>query len=384
MARDLFDPEHRAFADVVRTFVAKEIDDQYQDWERDGVTSREVWLAAGRQGLLGLDMPVRYGGGGQDDYRFQVILAEELARAGVYAPCIPLHNEVVGPYLRDLGTPQQHDRWLPGFCSGEKIGAIAITEPDAGSDLRGLRTRAVPGDDGSWVLNGQKTFISNGHLADLVIVVARTDGGSESRPRQPSATLFVVEAGMPGFHRGPKLDKLGMRALDSVELIFEDVRVPGENVLGRPGKALLYLMRNLRQERMWIAASALAAAEAVFAATLGYTRERKVFGRPVAHHQHNSFVLAELATALEVARAYTDRCIAEHGAGQLSTERAAMAKWWNTELCQRTVDRCLQMHGGYGFVRDYPVARAFADTRVQSIYGGSTEVMKEIIAQSLI
>jgi alkylation response protein AidB-like acyl-CoA dehydrogenase len=377
---DQLDADHLAFRDLVRTFITKEISDHYARWEADGVTDRRVWRAAGEHGLLGMDLPEEDGGGGQTDYRYQVILAEELARAGVYAPCLPLHNEIVGSYLRRLCTPEQRRRWLPGFCSGELVTAIGITEPDAGSDLQGLRTTARADGD-TYVLSGQKTFISNGSLADLVLVVARTSG---PRPGAHQATLLVVERDMPGFARGRRLDKLGMRALDTVELFFDEVRVPAANVLGEPGKAFGYLMRNLRQERMWIAVSALAAAEQVFADTLTYTRHRQVSGRPVAAHQHNAFLLAELATGLEVARTHTDRCVAELAAGRLTGDAAAMAKWWNTELCQRVVDRCLQLHGGYGFVRDYPVARAFVDTRVQSIYGGSTEVMKEIIAHSLI
>ncbi|GGQ08885.1 acyl-CoA dehydrogenase family protein [Streptosporangium pseudovulgare] len=379
MRRDVFTDEHEAFRDLVRTFVAKEILPSYARWEEEGGADREVWRRAGRCGLLGMDVGTEYGGGGDPDYRHHVILTEELARAGVYAPALSLHNEIAGMYLRTLATEEQRRRWLPGFCSGDLVTAIAITEPDAGSDVQRLRTRAVRDGD-RYVLNGQKTFITNGSAADLFLVVARTGGG----PAASGASVLVVEADRPGFTRGRKLDKIGMRAMDTVELFFDDVEVPAANLLGKEGRAFAYMMRTLRQERMMIAVAALAAAEKVMEDTLAYCREREVFGRPVGHHQYNRFVLAELATALAVARAFTDRCVAEHAAGRLAAEEAAMAKWWNTELCQKVVDRCLQLHGGYGVVRDFPVARAFVDTRVQTIYGGTTEVMKEMIGHSLI
>ncbi|GIH66873.1 acyl-CoA dehydrogenase family protein [Microbispora siamensis] len=379
MRREVFTAEHDAFRDLVRTFVSKEILPSYTRWEEQGSVDRSVWRRAGEHGLLGMDVDAEYGGGGDPDYRHHVIVAEELARAGVYAPALSLHNEIGGLYLRTLATEEQRRRWLPGFCSGELVTAIAITEPDAGSDVQRMRTRAERRGD-RYVLNGQKTFISNGATADLVLVVARTPGGRGA----PGASVLVVEPGMAGFSRGRKLDKIGMRAMDTVELFFDDVEVPAENLLGREGRAFAYMMRTLRQERMMIAVGALAAAERIFEETLDYCRRREVFGRPVGRHQYNRFVLAELATALAVARAFTDRCVAGHAAGELGAEEAAMAKWWNTELCQKVVDRCLQMHGGYGVIREFPVARAFVDTRVQTIYGGTTEVMKEMIGHSLI
>ncbi|HZG07183.1 MAG TPA: acyl-CoA dehydrogenase family protein [Streptomyces sp.] len=382
MRDEILTEDHLAFRQLVRTFIAKEIEPHYARWEADGVADRSVWHAAGAAGLLGMDMPEEYGGGGNPDYRFQVILAEELARAGTYAPCLPLHNEIVGPYLRTLTTDGQKARWLPGFCDGSLVTAIAITEPDAGSDIQGMRTTAVR-TDGGWVLNGRKTFISNGHSADLYLVVARTP--DEPGPaRGVSASIFAVEPHRAGFTRGRKLDKIGMTALDTAELFFQDVVVPGENLLGRTGRAFAYLMRNLTQERMWIAVSALAAAERVFADTLEYVRERSVFGQPVGRHQYNRFVLAELATSLAVARSHCDRAVLAHTEGRLGSEEAAMAKWWNTELCQTVVNRCLQLHGGYGVMREFPIARAYLDTRVQTIYGGTTEVMKEIIGHSLV
>jgi len=382
MREEILNDEHMMFRELARTFIAKEIEPHYARWEEQGRADRSAWEAAGAAGLLGLDMPQRFGGGASADYRFQAILAEELARAGTYAPCLPLHNEIVGPYLRTLTTPEQAERWLPGFCSGSLVTGIAITEPGAGSDVNAIRTSAVQDGD-HWILNGSKTFVSNGHTADLFLVVARTPPTGRSA-RGPSATLLAVEADRPGFTRGRKIDKIGMRALDTAELFFEDVEVPAENLLGRPGRAFAYLMRNLVQERMWIGVSALAAAERTFEQTLRYAGERSVFGQAVGHHQYNRFVLAELATALAVARSHTDRAVLTHVEGRLTAEEAAMVKWWNTELCQKVVDRCLQLHGGYGFVREYPVARAFLDTRVQTIYGGTTEVMKELIGHSLI
>jgi long-chain-acyl-CoA dehydrogenase len=377
MRRELFDREHEQFRELVRTFVHREVLPRYEQWERDGSVGPDVWRIAGKHGLLGMDVDIEYGGGGTDDYRYHAVVAEEFARAGVHAPALSLHNEVIGAYLRSLATPEQRRRWLPGFCSGELITAIGITEPDAGSDLSRLRTTARRTGSG-FVLNGRKTFISHGELAGLVIVVARTG------VRANRLTLLAVERGMPGFSVGRRIDKIGMRALDTVELVFDDVWIPADNMLGRPDQAMAYLLRNLKQERLWLATSALAGAEQVFADTVAYCRTREVSGGPLASHQHTRFLLAELATELAVARAFTDRCIAEHTAGRLAADETAMAKWWNTELARRTVDRCVQLHGGYGFTRDFAVGRAFVDTRVQTIYGGTTEVMKETIAQSLI
>ncbi|QKW35610.1 acyl-CoA dehydrogenase family protein [Actinomadura sp. NAK00032] len=385
MREEILDDEHRDFRNLVRAFIAKQIAPHYAAWEERGMADRAVWREAGAAGLLGIDMPEEYGGGGNGDYRFQAVLAEELARAGTYAPCLPLHNEIVGPYLRTLTTGEQKGRWLPGFCSGACVTAIAITEPDAGSDVGAMRTTAAR-RDGHWVLTGGKTFVSNGHSADLYLVLARTAGGpAAGRPsRGASASLFAVEPDRPGFARGRKIDKIGMRALDTAELSFDEVPVPAENLVGRPGRAFGYLLRNLVQERLWIGVSALAAAEQIFEETLEYAGRRSVFGAPVGHHQVNRHLLAELATALAVARSHCDRAILAHNEGRLGAEDAAMVKWWNSELCQTVVSRCLQLHGGYGFVREFAVARAFVDTRVQSIYGGTTEIMKEIIGNSLV
>ena len=378
MERDIFTEEHVAFRDLVRSFIAKEISPQHEQWERDGVVSRDVWLAAGRAGLLGIEIDEKYGGGGSQDYRYYVILGEELSRAGTYGPGFSVHNDIIGPYLQRLCTPEQCERWLPGYCSGEIITAIAMSEPGAGSDLQGMRTSAVRDGD-HYVLNGQKTFISNGQLCDLVIVAARTDPEAGYR----GISLLAVERGMDGFERGRNLDKVGMHAQDTSELFFTDVRVPAGNLLGSEGGGFIALMQNLPRERVAIGASALAGAESAFEQTLEYCKQRQAFGRPIGKFQHNRFVLAEMATELAVARAFTDRCIAEHNAGRLSTEEASMLKWWNTELCNRVIDRCVQLYGGYGYMREYPVARAFADGRAQTIFGGTTEIMKEIIGRGL-
>ena len=378
MQRDIFTSDHEAFRQMVRSFIAKEIEPYHEQWERDGVVSRDVWLAAGQAGLLGIDIDERYGGGGNDDYRYYLVLNEEMTRAGANGPGFSVHNDINGQYFRRLVTPEQADRWLPGYCSGELITAIAMSEPGAGSDLQGIRTTAVRDGD-SYVLNGQKTFISNGQLADLVIVVARTDPDAGYR----GISLLVVERGMPGFERGRNLSKVGMHAQDTSELFFTDVRVPAANMLGEEGGGFVALMQNLPRERIAIGTAALAGAEAVFEMTLAYAKERQAFGRPIGKFQHNRFVLAEIATEIAVARAFTDKAVLEHVADRLSNEDASMVKWWNTELCNRVVDRCVQLHGGYGYMLEYPVARAFVDGRAQTIFGGTTEIMKEIIGRGL-
>jgi len=378
MQRDIFGPDHDAFRDMVRVFIAREVTPYHGQWERDGVVSREVWLAAGRAGLLGIDMDKKYGGGGDPDYRYYLILNEELARAGATGPGFAVHNDINGQYFARLCSAEQKERWLPGYCSGELITAIAMSEPGAGSDLQGIQTTAVR-DGAGYLLNGQKTFISNGQLCDLVIVVAKTDPAAGHR----GISLLVVERGMAGFERGRNLAKVGMHAQDTSELFFSDVRVPAGNLLGEEGGGFLALMQNLPRERLAIGATALAAAEKVFQDTLQYCQQRQAFGRPIGAFQHSRFTLAEMATELAVARAFTDRAVTEHNAGQLSNSDASMVKWWDTELCNRVVDRCVQLHGGYGYMTEYPVARAYADSRVQTIFGGTTEIMKEIIGREL-
>ncbi|WTE90109.1 acyl-CoA dehydrogenase family protein [Micromonospora zamorensis] len=373
--RTIFSDDHLAFTELVRAFIDKEIAPHHDRWEADGIVDRGLWRAAGAAGLLGFSVDERYGGGGVTDRRFSAVLTEELARAGASGPAFGLHNDIIGPYLTDLSNDEQKQRWLPGFCSGDIITAIAMSEPGAGSDLQGITTTAVRDGD-TYVLNGQKTFISNGILADLVIVVARTDPGARHR----GISLLVVERGMDGFERGRNLDKIGQKAQDTAELFFADVRVPAANLLGVEGQGFAYLMRNLPFERLSIAVAALAGAETVFEQTLAYCKQREAFGRPIGSFQHNRFVLAELATELRLGRVFVDQCLVEPA---LTAETAAMAKWWCTELQHRTVDRCLQLHGGYGYMREYPVAKAYLDARVQTIYGGTTEIMKEVIGRSL-
>lgn len=378
MRRDIFDAEHESFRRTTRAFIERHITPNHARWERDGVVSRDVWLEAGKAGLLGIDIDQRYGGGGESDFRYYLVLNEELARAGAHGPGFQIHNDILGHYLSGPTTDEQRARWLPGYCSGELIGAIALTEPEAGSDLRAVRTRAVRDADG-FLLNGHKTFISNGQLCDLVVVLARTDdkGGFGD------LSLFAVERGMPGFERGRNLEKIGMPAQDTSELFFTDVRVPAGNLIGRLGGGLAALLSNLPRERLSIAASALAGAESVFEQTLSHCKTRQAFGQAIGSFQYNRFMLAEMATELSLARVFTDRAALELNANRLSAEEAAMAKWWNTELCKRVVDRCLQLHGGHGYMRDSGVGRAFVDARVQTIYGGSTEILKETIGRGL-
>lgn len=379
MQRQIFTEEHDAFRETVRTFLSKEVLPHYEQWERDGIVSREAWLAAGRQGLLGLAVPEEYGGGGNADFRYSAVLAEEFTRAGTPGLALGLHNDIIGPYLTGLATEEQKRRWLPGFCSGETITAIAMTEPGAGSDLQGIRTSAEDKGD-HWLLNGSKTFISNGILADLVIVVAKTspEGGAKG------LSLLVVERGAEGLERGRNLDKIGQKSQDTAELFFNDVRVPKENLLGERDGAFVHLMTNLAQERMGIAVAGIAAAEHLLEITTRYVKEREAFGRPLSKLQHIRFEIAEMATECAVTRAFLDRCVVDHSEGTLDAVHASMAKWWATELQKRVADRCLQLHGGYGYMAEYPVARAFTDGRIQTIYGGTTEIMKEIIGRSLL
>jgi alkylation response protein AidB-like acyl-CoA dehydrogenase len=381
MQRKLFDDSHLAFAESVAAFTAKEVVPHYDAWEAAGIVDREAWLAAGRAGLLGLSVPEEYGGGGNTDFRFNAVLIEAMAFYSGFA--IGLHNDIIGPYLTSLGTEEQKRRWLPGFCSGELVTAIAMSEPGAGSDLQGMATTAVRRGD-TYVLNGSKTFISNGILSDLVVVAAKTDpaaGATSSRGVRIS--LFVLERGMPGFERGRNLDKIGLHAQDTAELFFSDVEVPAANLLGEEGRGLHHLLANLPQERLVIALGGLARAERIFGETLEYCRNRKAFGRSIGQFQHNRFLLAELATELAVTRTFADRCIADLTAGELSVPDAAMVKWWCTEVANKVLDRCLQLHGGYGYMNEFNVARAWKDARIGTIYGGTTEIMKEIIGRDL-
>jgi alkylation response protein AidB-like acyl-CoA dehydrogenase len=374
----LYEPVHEEFRDLCREFLAREAVPHHGSWEKAGLVDRAVWRKAGAAGLLGPDVDEAYGGGGQRDFRFNAVLVEEIIRSGCSGLGFSLHNDVIAPYLTDLTTEDQRKRWLPGFCSGELITAIAMSEPGAGSDLAGVRTTAVHDGDG-YLLNGQKTFITNGENADLVIVVAKTamDQGAHG------VSLIAVERGTPGFTRGRRLEKVGLKASDTAELFFDDCNVPAENLIGAENQGFYHLMGNLPRERLSIAVAAVAAAEAILERTLEYARTREAFGRPIGKFQHNRFLLAELDTEVTIARTFLNHCIAEFNAGRLSVTDAAKAKWWTTELQNKVADRSVQLHGGYGYMLEYPVARAWLDSRVQTIYGGTTEIMKEIIGRGL-
>jgi alkylation response protein AidB-like acyl-CoA dehydrogenase len=380
MRRTLFTEEHRLFRDAFKHFLEKEVVPYYEQWEKDGIVSREMWSKAGQQGFLGLPVPEEYGGAGVDDFRYNAIMAEESARAGVVSAgmVISLHNDIILPYFIAYANEEQKQRWLPGMCSGELITAIAMTEPDTGSDLAAIRTTAELRGD-YYILNGQKTFISNGIISDVVIVVAKTDPAL----RHKGISLLVVERDMQGFKRGRKLDKVGLKAQDTAELSFEDVQVPVTNLLGEEGKGFSYLMCQLAQERLSVGVSAVAACETALEITLEYCKERTAFGQPIGSFQNSRFKLAEMKTEIEIGRVFVDRCIEELNDGNLTSETAAMAKWWTSDLQKRVVDQCVQLHGGYGYMLEYPIARAYLDARVQSIYAGTNEIMKEIIGRSM-
>ncbi len=378
MKRTLFDDEHLMFREAVRRFVEKEVTPYHDQWEHDGIVPRDLWLKAGAAGFLAMAAPEVYGGLELNDFRYNVVLTEELTRAGASGVGFGLHNDIVLPYILTYGTDEQKQRWLPQMISGEMITAIAMSEPNAGSDLAGIQTTAVRHAD-HYLLNGQKTFITNGINSDLVIVVAKTDLSAG----HSGVSLLVVERGMAGFAHGRNLDKIGLKAQDTAELFFHNVKVPLNNLLGGEGQGFYQLMFQLPQERLSIAVIAVAACEAVLEMTIKYCQEREAFGRPIGKFQHNRFKLAEMKTEVEIARVFVDRCITELNAGNLTAAEAAMAKWWTTELQKRVVDDCLQLHGGYGYMMEYPIAKAFLDTRVQTIYGGTTEIMKEIIGRAM-
>ncbi|AIJ24648.1 MULTISPECIES: acyl-CoA dehydrogenase family protein [Amycolatopsis methanolica group] len=377
--RGVYDADHELFRETVRSFIKSEVAPHDEEWERRGIVDRALFTKAGAAGLLMFGTPEAHGGPGIDDWRFSAVVDEEFGRSGFASAglSIALQNDVVGPYLLDLTDEEQKARWLPGMTSGELVGAIAMTEPGTGSDLAGIATRAVREGD-HYVLNGSKTFISNGQNADLVVVAART-----SDDKHRGLTLLVVERGTPGFERGRNLDKLGLHGQDTSELHFTDVRVPVANRLGDEGQGFFQLMRNLPQERLSLAVTAVASAEGVLARTMDYVTQRRAFGTPVGSFQHSRFLLAELHTEVDIARVFVDHCVALHARGELTAVQAAKAKWWCTELQVRVADRCLQLHGGYGYMREYPVSRAYTDARIQTIYGGTTEIMKEIIGRDL-
>jgi len=375
----LYEAEHEAFRDSVRSFYAKHVYPSYEQWEKDGQIDREVWREAGRAGLLGTDVPEEYGGGGMADYRFNAIIGEESNRESTPGFGITLHNDVVAPYLLELATDEQRQRWLPGFCSGEIVTAIAMTEPGTGSDLQGIRTTAREDGD-SFVLSGSKIFITNGILADLVIVVARTE---DDAPGSKALSLLVVERGAEGFERGRNLDKIGLKSQDTAELFFDNVRVPKDNLLGERARGFYHLMSNLPQERLSICVSAMGAIEGMIAHTLEYVKGRKAFGQTVGSFQNTRFELADMVTQAQVARSHLSAMITAHNARELTAVDAAGAKAWFTRLQNQIADRCLQLHGGYGYMNEYPIARYFRDGRVQSIYGGTNEIMREIVGRSL-
>ena len=377
MRRTIFDDDHKLYRRVVREFIEAEIVPYHDEWEETGVISRAAWEAAGAGGHLCHAVPEEYGGAGVDDFRFPVVLLEEMANGLASGPGFAVHSEMAVPYITAYATDEQKARWLPGCVAGTTITAIAMSEPGTGSDLAAVATKAERDGD-AYVLNGAKTFISNGQLADLVIVVART-GEDPHR----GLTLLAVERGVEGFERGRNLDKIGMKAQDTSELFFNDVRVPVENRIGEDGAGFFYLMSGLERERMAIAVSAVATASKALELTKDYVKERKAFGRSIGTFQNSRFAMAEMTTEVQVAQVFIDRCTMELVEGRLTADTAAMAKWWCTELQLRVVDRCVQLHGGYGYMTEYPVARMYADSRAQTIYGGTTEIMKEIIGRGL-
>ncbi|MGK2928540.1 MAG: acyl-CoA dehydrogenase family protein [Acidimicrobiales bacterium] len=378
MERTIFDDEHDLFRDSFRRFVASEITPNLQAWEAAGIADRSLFTEAGKHGFLGMAVPTEMGGGGVDDFRYNLVIIEEIQRVGAGGAGLglTLHNDICLPYFLTLADDEQMQRWLPGIASGDLITAIAMTEPGIGSDLASMSTTAVRDGD-HFVVNGSKTFITNGINSDLVIVAVKTD------PSQKHAgmSLLVVEAGTEGFERGRNLDKIGMHSQDTAELFFTDAVVPATNLLGEEGRGFHHLVDKLPQERLSIAAAGVAAARAGLDWTVDYVKERTAFGQPIGSFQNTRFVLAEVATEVEVAQAYIDKCVVALNEGTLTAEEASMAKWWCTELQKRAIDKCLQLFGGYGYMVEYPIARAYADARVTTIYGGTTEIMKEIISK---
>ncbi|MGV0793477.1 acyl-CoA dehydrogenase family protein [Mycolicibacterium sp. XJ1819] len=378
MKRLIYEADHEQFRETTRQYIEREVVPHAERWERERIVDRSAYVAAGKYGLIGFNMPEEYGGGGTDDFRFNAVITEELARWGNTVPALSLQNDVVGPYFKNLANDEQKARWLPGIIAGDTIVAIAMTEPGAGSDLAGIRTSAVR-DGQNWILNGAKTFISSGINCDLVVVVTRTDPDAGHK----GFSLLVVEDGMEGFTRGRKLDKMGLHAQDTAELNFENVRVPAANVLGTEGRGFYHLMQNLPSERLSIAISAIAGARETWRQTLQYVKDRKAFGQPIGSFQHNRFLMAEMDTELDVCEQYIDRCLQAVVDGELTAVEAAKAKWWCTETAKKVVDHCVQLHGGYGYMNEYRVARDYADVRIQTILGGTTEIMKDLIGRDL-
>ena len=379
--RSLFNADHQAFRDAFRRFMAREIAPYHEAWEEQGYVDREVWRKAGAAGYLGMTLPEDYGGAGADKL-YSVIQMEELSAAGFTGIGFGLHSEIVAPYILHYGTEAQKRHYLPRLVSGEMIGAIAMSEPGAGSDLQGVSTTALVQPDGSYLLNGSKTFITNGWHADLVIVVAKTEPAAGAK----GTSLLLVERGMPGFEKGKRLKKLGLKAQDTSELFFNNVRVPAEGLLGgeaQKNRGFICLMEQLPWERLQIAVQAIASAQAAIDWTVDYVKQRKVFGQAVANFQNTRYTLAELQTQVQVARVFVDKCTELLVVGQLDTATASMAKYWCSDLQCRVIDECVQLFGGYGYMWEYPITRAYADARVQRIYGGTNEIMKEVISRSM-
>ncbi|MDP2218628.1 MAG: acyl-CoA dehydrogenase family protein [Hydrogenophaga sp.] len=379
--RTLFNADHEAFRDSFRRFMDKEIAPFHEAWEEQGYVDRAVWNKAGENGFLCMTMPEAYGGSDADKL-YSVVQMEELARAGFSGIGYGLHSEIVAPYILHYGTEAQKQKYLPLLASGAMVGAIAMSEPAAGSDLQGVKSTAIRQADGSYLLNGSKTFITNGWHADLVIVVAKTDPAAGAK----GTSLLLIERGMPGFEKGKRLKKLGMKAQDTSELFFDNVRVPAENLLGGPameGKGFICLMEQLPWERLQIAIGAVSAAQAAIDWTVTYVKDRKVFGQAVAAFQNTRYKLAEMQTEVQVARVFVDKCCELVAVGQLDTATASMAKYWCSDLQCKVMDECVQLFGGYGYMWEYPITRAYADARVQRIYGGTNEIMKEVISRGM-
>jgi len=378
MRHNLYEEEHQLFRESVRAFLKKEAVPNYERWEKEGKVDRALWKKAAELGLLGIDIPEEYTGLGLNDFRYNAILLEELARANSSGPGFSIQNEIVVPYLNKYCTPAQKQKYFPKIVSGDIICALGMSEPAAGSDLKGIRTTAVKKAD-HYLLNGAKTFIGNGIHADLVVLFVKTNPELGNK----GFSLFLMERGMEGFTRGKKLDKIGKRGQDTAELFFEDVKVPFDNVLGEEGRGFYYLMHNLPQERLGIAIEAIANMEAILAETIQYCKDRKAFGRSIGTFQNSRFAIAEMQTEVTIARTFVDACIYELCNQKLTAEKAAMAKYWVSDLQFKVIDQCLQLHGGYGYMNEFNVARAWRDCRVQRIYGGTNEIMKEIIGRSL-
>ncbi len=378
MQKEILSEEHLLFEEACLAFAKKEVAPYHEDWEKEGQVSREVWEKAGQQGMLCMDFPEEYGGLGFKDFRYNAIISEALAEIGATGPGFTLQNDVMAPYFTTYFNKEQSERFMAKMTSGELVTALGMTEPGTGSDVASIKTTAIRKGD-RFILNGSKTFITNGILSNLLIIAVKTDPSAGHK----GVSLVLLEEGMKGFNRGENLDKIGMKAQDTAELFFEDVEIPEENLLGQEGMGFYYLMHNLPQERLSIAVAGLAASEAALQWTVQYCKDRQAFGRPIGKFQNSRFKLAEMQTEITIARTFVDQCILELNAGKLTAEKAAMAKYWVTEMQGRVMDQCLQLHGGYGYMTEYPISRAYADARVQRIYGGTNEIMREIIGRSM-